>query len=202
MLPTTSQSLQDMNDKHASSMSSERRAYDAYLRDLCQAGANYVCFALELPPSTYGSLTSPFFPCRQVTALYDQDTLEGNAAPANAAILASFITRVVFVGSISPPILLAALVYLSRLKARNPSSIGASGARLFLTAIILGQKILQDGPFSNFTWSRIIKGQYSLDELSCMERELLAFLLWDVGVEVDQLLAVEVRYVAWRALPV
>lgn len=131
----------------------------------------------------------------QITALFDQDAVTGHSAPEAAGKLASFVTRVVLAGSIPPPILLAALVYLSRLKARYPLSTGASGARLFLTALVLGQKILQDGPYSNWTWVRLVRGHYSLSELACMERELLAFLAWDVAVEVDQLLAVEVNFV-------
>jgi hypothetical protein len=142
---------------------------------------------------TAGSLSCFGRCCGQITALFDYETMMGQGTPATAAKLGSFISRIVHAGSISPPILLAALVFLSRLKARHPPSTGASGARLFLTALVLGQKILQDGPFSNQTWVRLIRGHYSLLELACMERELLAFLAWDLSVEVDQLLAVEVR---------
>jgi hypothetical protein len=180
---------------YRSDTSADRQAYDAYQRDLCQAAANYVRPSHYLTCQAHdGRLTLMLWSLlradHRALRLRDDDGPRDAGDGSQARLLhLTYRPR----RSISPPILLAALVYLSRLKARHPPSTGASGARLFLTALVLGQKILQDGPFSNQTWVRLIRGHYSLLELACMERELLAFLAWDLSIEVDQLLAVEVR---------
>lgn len=112
---------------------------------------------------------------------------------AAAATLANFIARTLHHAQVPLPVVLAALVYLARLKLRFPLSKGASGSRLFLAALVLAQKFLCDGPYSSRTWVRIVRGYYALDEVVQMERELLDFVGWDLGVTEQQLFAVEVR---------
>ncbi|GAA5924565.1 hypothetical protein JCM1841_003423 [Sporobolomyces salmonicolor] len=99
-----------------------------------------------------------------------------------------------------------ALLLLTRLKARYPSARGTSTSphRLFLSSLMLSSKISMDDTYSNKSWQVVGQGLFELKEVNQMERELFAFLGWNVVVRDEELAAwveeVVVPYEAQRAL--
>ncbi|KAI5479231.1 alternative cyclin Pcl12 [Pseudohyphozyma bogoriensis] len=84
-----------------------------------------------------------------------------------------------------------ALLLLSRLKARYPSARGTATSphRLFLSSLMLSSKISMDDTYSNKSWQVVGQGLFSLREVNQMERELFAFLGWNVVVRDEELSA-------------
>jgi Cyclin, N-terminal domain len=81
------------------------------------------------------------------------------------------------------------LLLLSRLKARYPSARGTSSSphRLFLSSLMLSSKISMDDTYSNKSWTIVGGNFFPLKEVNQMERELFAFLGWNVVVAVEEL---------------
>lgn len=84
-----------------------------------------------------------------------------------------------------------ALLLLSRLKARYPSARGTATSphRLFLSSLMLSSKISMDDTYSNRSWQVVGQGLFELREVNQMERELFAFLGWNVVVRDEELIA-------------
>jgi hypothetical protein len=82
-----------------------------------------------------------------------------------------------------------ALLLLSRLKARYPSARGTATSphRLFLSSLMLSSKISMDDTYSNKSWQVVGQGLFVLKEVNQMERELFAFLGWNVVVRDEEL---------------
>ncbi|GAA5862473.1 hypothetical protein JCM1840_004194 [Sporobolomyces johnsonii] len=99
-----------------------------------------------------------------------------------------------------------ALLLLTRLKTRYPSARGTSTSphRLFLSSLMLSSKISMDDTYSNKSWQVVGQGLFELKEVNQMERELFAFLGWNVVVRDEELAAwveeVVVPYEAQREL--
>ncbi|GAA6002741.1 hypothetical protein JCM10207_007653 [Rhodosporidiobolus poonsookiae] len=99
-----------------------------------------------------------------------------------------------------------ALLLLTRLKQRYPSARGTSTSphRLFLSSLMLSSKISMDDTYSNKSWQVVGQGLFELREVNQMERELFAFLGWNVVVRDEELEAwvqeVVVPYEAERQL--
>jgi hypothetical protein len=77
-----------------------------------------------------------------------------------------------------------ALLYLQRLKASSPETTGThgSGHRLLLAAIILASKYLYDDSYDNTAWAKVSMGLVEIKEVNAIERELLDYLQFNVGV--------------------
>lgn len=82
-----------------------------------------------------------------------------------------------------------ALLLLARLKARYPSARGTSTSphRLFLSSLMLSSKISMDDTYSNQSWTLVGQNLFTLREVNQMERELFAFLGWNVVVRDEEL---------------
>lgn len=81
------------------------------------------------------------------------------------------------------------LLLLSRLKQRYPSARGTSSSphRLFLSSLMLSAKISMDDTYSNKSWAIVGSNYFALREVNQMERELFAFLGWNVVVSMEEL---------------
>lgn len=81
------------------------------------------------------------------------------------------------------------LLLLSRLKQRYPSARGTSSSphRLFLSSLMLSAKISMDDTYSNKSWAIVGSSYFPLREVNQMERELFAFLGWNVVVQQEEL---------------
>ncbi|KAI0696661.1 hypothetical protein C8T65DRAFT_832721 [Cerioporus squamosus] len=77
-----------------------------------------------------------------------------------------------------------ALYLLHRLKARFPAARGSSGHRLFLAAYMIASKVISDDTYSNKNgWAVVGQGMFALREINQMEREMCAYLEWQLNFE-------------------
>ncbi|KAM0755411.1 hypothetical protein T439DRAFT_320104 [Meredithblackwellia eburnea MCA 4105] len=129
------------------------------------------------PPANVGLDTPPHSP-----------TIASKNSPPQ---LAEFIAYALYRTRLPPSIIHQALLLLHRLKSRYPSARGTSTSphRLFLSSLMLSSKISMDDTYSNKSWQIVGQGLFSLREVNQMERELFAFLGWNVVVRDEELLA-------------
>ncbi|ORY06612.1 hypothetical protein K493DRAFT_190414, partial [Basidiobolus meristosporus CBS 931.73] len=109
---------------------------------------------------------------------FNSGLLEKPAEPA----FRNFCYQVLSTSQVSVPVILLALVYIQRFKSSSPCTMGAdsSEGRLFAVALMLANKFLDDGPFTNRTWSEVTG--IPLSEINIMEREFLTILSFDLNM--------------------
>ncbi|GAA5907618.1 hypothetical protein JCM6882_004424 [Rhodosporidiobolus microsporus] len=111
--------------------------------------------------------------------------------PADKAApqLGEFIAYALYRTRLPVSITHQALLLLTRLKQRYPSARGTSTSphRLFLSSLMLSSKISMDDTYSNKSWQVVGQGLFELREVNQMERELFAFLGWNVVVRDEEL---------------
>lgn len=108
-----------------------------------------------------------------------------------------FITQLVISSNVQVPTLMSTLVYLNRLKSRlQPMARGlrCTAHRIFLAALILAAKYLNDSSPKNKHWARysIVSTHaynfgFSRTEVNLMEKQLLFLLDWDLRITEDDL---------------
>ena len=115
--------------------------------------------------------------------------------------LFQFITRLIHAAKVPTPTLISTLVYLRRLKTRLSQysfyGVRCTAHRIFLTALILTSKYLNDQSPSNKKWAQYCcesAGSYSLClsllDIRRLEIQTLDLLGWKVGITADDLCAV------------
>jgi G1/S-specific cyclin PLC1 len=110
----------------------------------------------------------------------------------------AFVKSVVWKSDVRMPTLVTSLVYLNRLQmCLSPTSTGkpTSPHRVFLAALILAAKNLNDKSPKNKHWARYssVKNcendtfEFDVNEVNLMERQLLSLLDWRIRVELEDL---------------
>ncbi|PJF18733.1 hypothetical protein PSACC_01458 [Paramicrosporidium saccamoebae] len=85
---------------------------------------------------------------------------------------------------------LGSLVYMERLASRISTKAHGNketAYRVFITSLLLSTKFLQDGSIRNDGWSSSLKPWFSATELTCMERQLLQCIDYNLEIKVEDL---------------
>ncbi|KAJ2970730.1 hypothetical protein NUW58_g9609 [Xylaria curta] len=111
--------------------------------------------------------------------------------------LEEFITQLVVSSHVQVSTLMSTLVYLTRLKSRlQPAAKGlrCTTHRIFLAALILSAKYLNDSSPKNKHWANYSNVQgdgysfgFSRTEVNLMEKQLLFLLDWDLRITEEDL---------------
>ena len=121
-----------------------------------------------------------------------------SSSPLQASLppLEAFIQSLVDRSRVQVPTLMSSLVYLSRLQQRLPpvaKGMRCTVHRIFLAALILAAKNLNDSSPKNKHWARYssVKGfegfGFSITEVNLMEKQLLFLLDWDLRITNEDL---------------
>jgi PHO85 cyclin-1 len=110
--------------------------------------------------------------------------------------LEEYITSIVHRSHVQVPTLMTSLVYLARLQQRLPAvakGMACTLHRIFLAALILAAKNLNDSSPKNKHWARYttVRGYpgfgFSITEVKLMEKQMLFLLDWDLRVRNEDL---------------
>lgn len=113
--------------------------------------------------------------------------------PVTCVPLTKFINRLIEYSNVQAPTLMASLVYLNRLRNILPgNAVGMETTRhrIFLAALILSAKSLNDSSPLNKHWTKYTDGLMTNTEVNSAERELIGLLKWNLNITEDELVAV------------
>ncbi|KAI5464737.1 hypothetical protein BGZ63DRAFT_350069 [Mariannaea sp. PMI_226] len=161
----------------------------SYLADAAQ---NVIaCDSNLMPPAPADSRTLPPTPPRS------PEPRTVRSEDGGLPTLEEFITQLVVSSNVQVPTLMSTLVYLARLKSKlQPMARGlrCTTHRIFLAALILAAKYLNDSSPKNKHWanySNINTEMYSFGfsrtEVNLMEKQLLFLLEWDLRITEEDL---------------
>lgn len=174
----------------------EQFVYQPVSRDmisyLAQAAHDVItCDSTLMPPAPVNSRHLPPTPPRSPEPRTVRS--EDGALPS----LEEFITQLVLSSNVQVPTLMSTLVYLNRLRSKlQPMARGlrCTTHRIFLAALILAAKYLNDSSPKNKHWanySHITTNGYNFGfnrtEVNLMEKQLLFLLEWDLRITEQDL---------------
>ena len=118
-------------------------------------------------------------------------TLMGDLYVAKTRVLlTTFIKRLIKYLNVQTATLMATLIYLNKLRNVLPANavgMETTRHRIFLAALILLAKLLNDLSPLNKHWTKYTDGLLLLSEVNMAEREMIAMLNWDVTIKEDEL---------------
>lgn len=106
--------------------------------------------------------------------------------------LRRFICRLIKHSNVQTPTLMMSLVYLNRLRGVLPGNavgLGTTRHRIFLSALILSAKALNDSSPLNKHWTKYTEGLLTNKEVNAAERELISLLRWNLSASQKELAA-------------
>lgn len=107
--------------------------------------------------------------------------------------LTTFIENLISYSNVQTPTLMASLIYLNKLRNLLPANavgMETTRHRIFLAALILSAKSLNDLSPLNKHWTKYTDGLLLLQEVNMAERELIGLLKWNISVKREDLVIV------------
>ncbi|KAK4168317.1 cyclin-U4-1 [Cladorrhinum sp. PSN259] len=164
------------------------------VRYLAKAAYDVIqCDPTMMPPPTVDANSRSRYPSPPRTPPPRAVRCEDGSLPT----LEEFITRLVIASNVQVPTLMSTLVYLNRLKSRlQPMAKGlrCTTHRIFLAALILAAKYLNDSSPKNKHWANYscistaaCSFGFSRTEVNLMEKQLLYLLDWDLRITQEDL---------------
>jgi PHO85 cyclin-1 len=161
---------------------------------LAQAAYNVIqCDPSMMPPPPAQSTRAQLPPSPPQTPSPKAIRVDDSALPS----LDEFITQLVVSSNVQVPTLMSTLVYLTRLKSRlQPMAKGlrCTAHRIFLAALILSAKYLNDSSPKNKHWANYSHIStdagsfgFSRTEVNLMEKQLLFLLDWELRITEEDL---------------
>lgn len=105
--------------------------------------------------------------------------------------LTNFIKNLITYSNVQTPTLMATLVYLNKLRNLLPANavgMETTRHRIFLSALIVAAKSLNDSSPLNKHWTKYTDGLLNLEEVNLAERELINILNWNITIKQDELI--------------
>ena len=105
--------------------------------------------------------------------------------------LTQFIKNLIKYSNVQTPTLMATLVYLNKLRNYLPANavgMETTRHRIFLSALIVAAKSLNDSSPLNKHWTKYTDGLLTLQEVNLAERELISILNWNINITQEELI--------------
>lgn len=142
--------------------------------------------------STANSVIQVKTPKPQKMSMYG-DSLLINPVDKKHVPLTVFIKKLIKYSNVQTPTLMASLIYLNKLRNILPANavgMETTRHRIFLGALILSAKSLNDSSPMNKHWTKYTDGLLSIEEVNMAEREMIGLLKWDINIKEDELVMV------------